>query len=252
MPSKKRDWAKEQAARLQARHDLGKADKRWRDMNGLSQQNCDDWSKAAGIPLHNSQIAYWERGSLDPKGEFWFAREAYNFAIAENDFPSGLKRTVKDRLKTAQPFLTHDGEVATALDFQAMFGNRQPIYTDYLEVKFKLTPQMAVNTSVYARTMFLGFCEEQMMSRQEGWKVMEPELKKILKTQTQRDHYKKILSGLEEWSFEELVERTQAGTLEKCPINEMYQKLTQKQLPSPRDVWTKGHTIKYSQLKPVR
>lgn len=117
---KKRDWAKEQALRLEARLALGKSDRRWREMNFLSQQNCHDWAKVAGVPLHNSQIAYWERGRLDPKIEFWFAREAYNFAIAENDFPSDLSRTVKDRLIAAEPYLNDEGEVADALDFQAL------------------------------------------------------------------------------------------------------------------------------------
>ena len=252
MSYKKRDWAKEQALRLEARLNLGKSDKRWREINGLSQQNCHDWSKASGIPIHNSQVAYWERGTLDPKGEFWFAREAYNFAIAENDFPPGLSRTVRDRLKAAKPFLNHKGEIATALDFQAMFGNRQPIYKDYLEIKLEITPRMATNTSIYARTIFLGFCEEHMLSRIEGWKLLEPELKKIFKTQKERDHYKKILSGLEEWSFEDFIEYTKSGTLEECPLNNMFQKLTQKQMPMAKDVWTKGHTIKYSQLKALR
>ena len=45
---------KEQAARLEARATLGKAFKRWREINNISQQNGHEWAKAEGVALHNS------------------------------------------------------------------------------------------------------------------------------------------------------------------------------------------------------
>jgi len=172
MSTKKRDWAKEQADRLEARLNLGKADRRWREINGLSQQNCHDWSKASGIPLHNSQVAYWERGSLDPKGEFWFSREAYNTAIADKHFPSGLSRTVRDRLKAAEPFLTYDGRVATALDFQAMFGNRQLINSIYTKAE-KITDELLAEFSEALASTFRWVGAENMMNNKEIWKEIQ-------------------------------------------------------------------------------
>jgi hypothetical protein len=171
MSTKKRDWAKEQADRLEARLNLGKADRRWREINGLSQQNCHDWSKASGIPLHNSQVAYWERGSLDPKGEFWFAREAYNAAIADKLFPSGLSRTVRDRMKAAEPFLTYDGRVATALDFQAMFGNRQPINSIYTKAE-KITDELLAEFAEALATTYRWVGKENMTNNKETWREM--------------------------------------------------------------------------------
>tara|TARA_R100001443_G_scaffold67235_2_gene76061 strand:- start:91 stop:831 length:741 start_codon:yes stop_codon:yes gene_type:complete len=171
MPSKKRNWAKEQALRLEARLGLGKADAKWRVMNGLSQQNCHDWSKASRIPIHNSQVAYWERGSLDPKGEYWFAREAYNLAIAENDFPPGLSRIVRDRMKAAEPFLTHDGRVATALDFQAMFGNRQPINPLYTKAE-ELTNDFLAEFAQELERTFKKVARENMFSNKECWDAL--------------------------------------------------------------------------------
>ena len=166
--SRKRDWAKEQALRLEARLALGKSDRRWREMNFLSQQNCHDWAKVAGVPLHNSQIAYWERGRLDPKIEFWFAREAYNFAIAENDFPSGLSRTVKDRLIAAEPYLNHEGEVADALDFQAIFGNRQPINSLYTKTE-ELTDDFLSLFAEELEKAFKTTARELMLKNNEFW-----------------------------------------------------------------------------------
>ena len=172
MSTRKRDWAKEQADRLEARLSLGKADRRWREINGLSQQNVHDWSKAACIPLHNSQVAYWERGGLNPKVDFWFAREAYNTDIADKHFPSGLSRTVRDRLKAAEPFLTYDGRVATALDFQAMFGNRQPINSIYTKAE-EITDELLAEFSEALASTFRWVGAENMMNNKEIWKEIQ-------------------------------------------------------------------------------
>ena len=76
--------AKKIAPHLQeARDAFGKAFLKWRELQGLSQQNIHEWSrdKSSNGP-HNSQIAFLERGQLDPKQEFWEALETFNLAIA--------------------------------------------------------------------------------------------------------------------------------------------------------------------------
>jgi len=227
--SKKRDWAKEQADRLEARLNLGKADKRWREINGLSQQNCHDWSKASGIPLHNSQVAYWERGSLDPKGEFWFAREAYNTAIADNHFPSGLSRTVRDRMKAAEPFLTHDGRIATALDFQAMFGNRQPINSIYTKAE-KITDELLAEFAEALAVTYRWVGKENMTNNKETWKD-------ILKTKSfKRVEEPEIVGLAQEILLGETIptEKHIKYVFEKykeCPMVCAYRSLVDKPLP---------------------
>jgi len=171
MPDRRSKRAKEQSERLEARITLGKAEKRWREINGLSQQNAHEWAKAEGVNYFNSQIAYFESAKLDPKNEYWYSREAYNLAIANNDFPptqGGFSRTVLDRLKQAEPFLNIDGEPATAQDFQAMFGARQqinPLYT----TQPKMTPELLEEFSLQLEKTFKLVARENMMSNKECW-----------------------------------------------------------------------------------
>lgn len=183
MPDRRSKRAKEQATRLEARLALGKAEKRWREMNGLSQQNAHEWAKAEGVNYFNSQIAYFETARLDPKNEYWYSREAYNLAIANNDFPptqKGFSRAVLDRLKQAEPFLNIDGEPATAQDFQAMFGARQginPIYTK----QEKLTKEFLTDYIEQLQKTYKLVARQNMMSNKECWEALckTPPMKEV-------------------------------------------------------------------------
>tara|TARA_Y100001968_G_scaffold264499_1_gene253430 strand:- start:567 stop:1310 length:744 start_codon:yes stop_codon:yes gene_type:complete len=174
MPDRRSKRAKEQATRLEARLALGKAEKRWREMNGLSQQNAHEWAKAEGVNYFNSQIAYFETARLDPKNEYWYSREAYNLAIASNDFPptqKGFSRVVLDRLKQAEPFLNIDGEPATAQDFQAMFGARQEINPIYTKQQ-KLTKELLEEFSQQLEKTFKLVARENLLSDRDLWKEL--------------------------------------------------------------------------------
>tara|TARA_R100000664_G_scaffold511_5_gene1600 strand:+ start:170 stop:919 length:750 start_codon:yes stop_codon:yes gene_type:complete len=248
MPSKKRDWAAEQALRLEARLRLGCSDKRWREQNNLSQQNCHDWAKAAGIPLHNSQVAYWERGVLDPKGEFWYAREAYNFAIAENDFPPGISRTVRDRLKASEPYLNADGEVANAQDFQAMFGGRQSINKIYtVQAVKKITLEHALNISTFDRTVFSGFATDELMDRKDAWKSLVVHLEGILNKKLLR-RMQAVVAGQDDWSVDEIATFTNNGTKNDCLIINALEKWTGKKMPKPNEILLKGGDMRWPKL----
>ena len=174
MPDRRSKRAKEQAARLEARITLGKAETRWREINGLSQQNGHEWAKAEGVNYFNSQMAYFENGRLDPKNEYWYSREAYNLAIANNEFPptqGGFSRTVLDRLKQAEPFLNIDGEPATAQDFQAMFGARQQINPLYTKQE-KLTKEFLTEYVEQLEKTYKLVARQNMMSNKECWDAL--------------------------------------------------------------------------------
>ena len=174
MPDRRSKRAKEQAARLEARAALGKAFKRWREMNNISQQNIHEWAKAEGVALHNSQLAYFELSRLDPKNEYWFSVEACFQAIANNDFPptqGGFSRTVLDRMKQAQPFLNIDGAPATAQDFQAMFGARQEINPIYTKQQ-KLSKELLEEFSQQLEKTFKLVARENLLSDIGLWKEL--------------------------------------------------------------------------------
>lgn len=174
MPSKKsrvKIWEEQKAKRVQAPIDLGKADKRWREVNGLSQQNIHNLCQAASVNLFNSQIAYWENGKLTPKSDFWYGREYVNFAIAENDFPptqGEFNRGVLDRLKNADPFLNYLGEVATARDFFELHGGTQPLNDLYTKVE-KLTDKFIAEFAEQLEKTFKAVARDQMLNNKEAW-----------------------------------------------------------------------------------
>ena len=181
MPDRRSKRAKEQALRLEARAALGKAFKRWREMNNLSQQNIHDFSKAEGINIFNSQLAYFETKRLDPKNEFWYGIETVIECIAINQFPptqgststrgAGFSRTVLDRMKQAQPFLNIDGEPATAQDFQAMFGARQEINPIYTKQQ-KLSKELLEEFSQQLEKTFKLVARENLLSDIGLWKEL--------------------------------------------------------------------------------
>jgi len=170
--------AKDQAARLEARVTLGKAFKRWREINNLSQQNIHDFSKAEGVNIFNSQLAYFELSRLDPKNEFWYGLETVIHCIANNQFPptqnntstrgAGFSRTVLDKMKEAKPFLNIDGEPATAQDLQAMFGARQKINPLYTKQQ-KLTTDVLEEFSKQLEKTFKLVARENLLSDRELW-----------------------------------------------------------------------------------
>ena len=183
MPDRRSKRAKEQTARLEARVALGKAEKRWREMNGLSQQNAHEWAKAEGVNYFNSQIAYFETARLDPKNEYWYSREAFNLAIANNDFPptqGGFSRTVLNRLKQAEPFLNIDGEPATAQDLQAMFGARQEINPLYTKQE-KLTKEFLTDYVEELEKTYKQVARQNMMNNKECWEALckTPPMKEV-------------------------------------------------------------------------
>ena len=151
-------------------NDIGKAFANYRNQNNLSQKVPQLWGKAVGVPLHDSQIAYFEKGQLEPKRQFWLSLEAFNIAITQKKFPATdniFTKAAKDRLKNAQPFLNDKNKPATALDFFAMAIGKQKINTKYLNDK--ITADAAAK---YFKQVAFGFDElarNNMLSKKEAW-----------------------------------------------------------------------------------
>ena len=97
MPIRKPDSNVELA---ESREAMGKGFRRWREKNGLSQQVIHNFSQAKKIPLHNSQIAHFENGVLDPKAAFYVSLGVFNQSIADKKLPptqENFSKTDRDR-----------------------------------------------------------------------------------------------------------------------------------------------------------
>ena len=158
--------------------DLGKAFAIYRNQNKISQKIPQLWGKAIGVPLHDSQLAYFEKGKLEPKRQFWVSLEMFNMAVANNKFPATDKiftKDIKDKLKDAAPFFNIDNKPATALDFFAMAIGKQEINNKYLNIK--ISADAAAKYITQLVKTFNDVARNNMMSNKEAWE-------EILKTKT--------------------------------------------------------------------
>jgi hypothetical protein len=230
--------------------------RRGRELNGLSQQNLHVFFKILLVNIYNSQLSHMEQGKLILKPATFLELEKGNFAIDDKkNIPPTQKdfsKEVREKFLQATPYLNVDGEVCDATDFFRIFVGIDDLHKSYKSTGLDITDEHAHKTTEYARNIFLGYCQENMLSRPEGWENLLPELEKIMKQKKQKEHFKNILSGLEEWTTSELKAYTKDGTIDYCPINRMFETVTHKQMPECRDVWTKGDKVKYSQLQPLR
>ncbi|MAK37868.1 MAG: hypothetical protein CMC15_17045 [Flavobacteriaceae bacterium] len=168
MPIRKPDSNVELA---ESRDTIGKGFRRWRERNGLSQQVIHNFSQAKKIPLHNSQIAHFENGVLDPKAAFYVSLGVFNQCIADKKLPptqEGFSKSDRDRLKKAEPYLDSDGNIADAVCFFAQFIGAEPINELYGAPK-ELTEEAVKEYAKQLEKQFKEYYRDQMISPKDAW-----------------------------------------------------------------------------------
>ena len=85
-----------------------------------------------GIGPHNSQIHKLENNSIEPYLQVFKSLAGMMDEIAnEEKFTYVPDLRIRERLKKAKPYLTHDGRVATYIDFIEIFEGLQPVNSLY-------------------------------------------------------------------------------------------------------------------------
>jgi hypothetical protein len=143
--------------------------KNWRtNYAKLSQQNIHDFCKAKNIPVYNSQIAYLEKANLDAKRTMYFGLEFMNKELADKDnkFLYVENKNLREKLKAAEPFLTHDDRVANKFDFAAVMLGEQ-INKKYLAQTKTITDALAMQYTKLLREEFRNTRREFMMTGKE-------------------------------------------------------------------------------------
>ena len=183
----------------------------WLKSQGISQQIPHNWSqerRESGIEEpagpHNSSTSQIVRGIALPAGVgVWHAWENFNRAVAEDDVKGVASRRIRDVIKEAKPFMTYDDRVADMIDFIAMFAGRQEIREEY-NPGSGFTDDEARALSEAQRKAFKDAAQAQMMSPAEAWSKLEDFCGSLDAAALAK--FKKVLSGWEEWSGEELSE----------------------------------------------
>ena len=168
MPIRKPDSNVELA---ESRQSIGKGFKRWRERNGLSQQVIHNFAQSKKIALHNSQIAHFENGVLDPKAAFYVSLGVFNQCIADKKLPptqEGFSKSDRDRLKNAEPYLDSEGNIADAVCFFAQFIGAEPINELYGAPK-ELTEEAVKQYTKELEKQFKDYYRDQMISPKDAW-----------------------------------------------------------------------------------
>tara|TARA_R100001594_G_scaffold141193_1_gene186950 strand:+ start:422 stop:1150 length:729 start_codon:yes stop_codon:yes gene_type:complete len=145
----------------------------YRNQNGISQQVFHDWSKETGNTLWNSQLAYAERGLLQPKGGgFFIAFGEWNNFLVKGDFKSIKNKTLRERLEQCKPYLNHEGKPANATDFFSLFIGQSPINELYTKTQKELTEDFVSEYFALVVETFEDIRREHMYKRNELWQAL--------------------------------------------------------------------------------
>ena len=177
-------------------------------INGFSQQNIHDWATLAGTNgPWNSSVSLLQRGILDCKAQFWVAFGQLNKDLADGNLKYVTNRRLKDKLLDAQPFLTEEGQPATAGDLFCMFiGEKAPNHL--YDKPQELSAEDAERLSQQYRDCFRQLAVDLMLPPKEAWALIEPHCKTLDMTSNQIDHMRQVLIGFADYSADELMELT--------------------------------------------
>ena len=186
-------------------------------LNGFSQQTIHDWATAAGTAgPWNSSISLLQRGRLDPKAMIWVGFGQLNKDLADGNLKYVTDRKLKDKLSDAMPFLTEEGQPATAGDFFCMFiGELAP--SELYAQPQELSVEDADRLNQQYRDRFRKLSLDLMMPPREAWAEVEPHCKKLGMTGKQIDLMRQVLIGLADYTPDDLMELTAGAGEDPAP-----------------------------------
>ena len=160
----------------------------WREnYTELSIQDIHTFNQErGGKGPHNSQQHKLEKNTIEPYLQVFKSLAAMFYELAnEENFIYVKSEKLRNRLKNAQPYLTHDGRVPTMIDLIEIFEGIQPVNPLY-----KSTSQLDTKfIDVFVKQLqksFRDIAEENMFSNKECWEA-------LLKTEAIKDVEEKEL-----------------------------------------------------------
>lgn len=122
-----------------------------------------------GIGPHNSQIHKLENNTIEPYLQVFKSLAGMMDEIAnEEKFTYVPDSRIRERLKKAKPYLTHDGRVATFIDFIEIFEGRQPVNPIYATEE-KITEELCTEFAEALASTFRWVGTQNITSNKETW-----------------------------------------------------------------------------------
>tara|TARA_R100001443_G_scaffold49617_2_gene61921 strand:- start:802 stop:1614 length:813 start_codon:yes stop_codon:yes gene_type:complete len=203
----------------------GKAILRWRLSNiwinekkqrvPCSQQVPHEWAQAYGVTFYNSQIAYAERGTHEPKGAgFFLGFAAFNKALSEQNFSKVKDKKTRERLKACNPYLNAQGNVATATDLFGQYCGELEINEVYTRQE-ELTDELSEEWGEKLIEVFDQMARDCMLDGPRMWKQLKstkdfPESKEL------QSILQDVLRGELKLNKDHII--SVAKTCHRCPV----------------------------------
>ena len=184
---------------------FGQIMKVWFRSNEWPQSITDTWAKATGEKAGpwNSQISICMRGKHEPKTTFFQALARFNRSVHTGSYMTqGITdRVLIDRMNAGKALCHDNGEPWSAADFFACFINEREAPGWLLDVMQNLSQDFVDETVLQWRTMFDSLCRDQMLSRIQGWVLVEAKLSELDGNELRL--MKEVVCGLHDLTAEE-------------------------------------------------
>tara|TARA_B100000579_G_scaffold377147_1_gene343036 strand:- start:604 stop:1326 length:723 start_codon:yes stop_codon:yes gene_type:complete len=205
---------------------------RWRkNFTELSIQDLHKFNHyRGGVGPHNSQIHKLENDTIEPYLQVFKSLAGMMDEIAkEKNFTYVPELRIRERLKKAKPYLTHDGRVATYLDFVQIFEGIQPVNPIYLKSE-KIPDELRGEFAEALATTFRWVGIENMTNNKETWdQIKKTKSIKRVEEKELLNLAKSVLIG-DAVPTEETV-RFVLSKYKECPIVCAYRSLVDQPLP---------------------
>ena len=143
----------------------------WREKyTDLSIQDIHTFNhERGGKGPHNSQEHKLENNTIDPYLQvFKSLAGMFNELANEENFIYVKSEKLRNRLKNAQPYLTHDGRVPTMIDLIEIFEGIQPVNSLYAKAE-KISDELLAEFSKALASTFRWVGTENMTNNKETW-----------------------------------------------------------------------------------
>ena len=184
-----------------------------------------------GIGPHNSQIHKLENNTIEPYLQVFKSLAGMMNEIAnEEKFTYVPDLRIRERLKKAKPYLTHDGRVATYIDFIEIFEGIQPVNSLYAKSE-EISEELRTEFAKALASTFRWVGTQNITNNKETWNDFK-NTKSIRKVEEEE-----LLKMAQAVIIEEQIptEETVRFVLTKykeCPMVVAYRSLVDKPLPN--------------------
>ena len=204
----------------------------WREKyTDLSIQDIHTFNhERGGKGPHNSQQHKLEKNTIDPYLQVFKSLAAMFDELAnEENFIYVKSEKLRNRLKNAQPYLTHDGRVPTMIDLIEIFEGIQPVNSLYAQPT-KITDDLLDEFSKALASTFRWVGTQNMTNNKETWNdIKKTQSIKRVEEKELLDVASSVLIGDKKLSAEQV--KFTLNKYKECPMVCAYRSLVDQPLP---------------------